>query len=228
MSTYERILDEAEQLFATRGYRRTRVAEVAEAVGVTEPALYRYFRGKDALFEQVLLRAAQGREGYVTPAELPVPNPAPGAVQGFLVELFTASRRIPALERALEARAPGTRKGALRELEEVLGELFDLAARYAVGARIMDASALESPELARTWELEMRLPLGTSLARYLVRRAEARALALPGTAEDVAGVIGNLVGCYAVYVDRLGPLRELPLSRRRRIVVDAVSAMLTP
>ncbi|MBI1180367.1 MAG: TetR family transcriptional regulator [Alphaproteobacteria bacterium] len=47
--TRERILEEATKLIAERGYRNTTMKAVAECVGVTEPAVYRHFDGKERL-----------------------------------------------------------------------------------------------------------------------------------------------------------------------------------
>lgn len=51
--TRERILEEATQLIAERGYRNTTMKAVAECVGVTEPAVYRHFDGKEELLVAV-------------------------------------------------------------------------------------------------------------------------------------------------------------------------------
>lgn len=52
-----RILAEATRLFARKGYAATSVREVVEASGCTKPALYYYFRSKDALFLEALREA---------------------------------------------------------------------------------------------------------------------------------------------------------------------------
>lgn len=47
--TRARIASEAIRLFAERGYERTSMKDVAQAVGVTEPAVYRHFPSREAL-----------------------------------------------------------------------------------------------------------------------------------------------------------------------------------
>ena len=49
-----RILREATKLFANKGYAATSVREVVEASGCTKPALYYYFKSKDALFLEAI------------------------------------------------------------------------------------------------------------------------------------------------------------------------------
>ena len=57
--TAERILDEAEALFAERGFAGTTLRHVAEAVGVRNPSLYNHFSSKEALYNAVLERGIQ-------------------------------------------------------------------------------------------------------------------------------------------------------------------------
>jgi AcrR family transcriptional regulator len=54
------ILDAAMSVFAEMGYEGGSMRQIAGVVGVTEPALYRHFPGKEALF-LALIRAAAGR-----------------------------------------------------------------------------------------------------------------------------------------------------------------------
>lgn len=50
------ILDQAFALFARQGYRRTSFGDIAEEVGLSRPAIYHYFKNKDAVFEAVAAR----------------------------------------------------------------------------------------------------------------------------------------------------------------------------
>lgn len=53
------ILEAAERLFAERGFAGTNLADVAEATGLTRPALYYYVRSKEDLLSKVLARVSQ-------------------------------------------------------------------------------------------------------------------------------------------------------------------------
>ncbi len=77
VSTRDRILAEAERLFASHGFAGTSLRQVADAVGVTPPNLYNHFRSKRALYEAVLDRGIaplieilgrSQREGWSEPA----------------------------------------------------------------------------------------------------------------------------------------------------------------
>ena len=50
MSSRERILDAAMEMFARYGYRRASMDQVAEAAGLTRQAVYHHFQNKEALF----------------------------------------------------------------------------------------------------------------------------------------------------------------------------------
>lgn len=52
----QRILDAAVELFVHYGYDKTTVDDVARKAGVSKGAIYLHFKGKDALFEGLLLR----------------------------------------------------------------------------------------------------------------------------------------------------------------------------
>ncbi len=59
------ILETAIRLFAERGFSGTTTRDLAAAVGVTEPVLYRHFPTKSALYEAILeSKTAEGREMF--------------------------------------------------------------------------------------------------------------------------------------------------------------------
>jgi AcrR family transcriptional regulator len=55
-STRELILLEASRLFAVRGYRGTSTHDIAAAVGVRQPSLYKHFASKQEIAEELLRR----------------------------------------------------------------------------------------------------------------------------------------------------------------------------
>jgi AcrR family transcriptional regulator len=52
----ERILVEATRLFSENGYAGTRMSDIASAIGVTKPIVYRHFDSKQVLFEALVRR----------------------------------------------------------------------------------------------------------------------------------------------------------------------------
>lgn len=53
---FERILHEATRLFSENGYAGTRMSDIAAAIGVTKPIVYRHFDSKQSLFEALVQR----------------------------------------------------------------------------------------------------------------------------------------------------------------------------
>lgn len=58
--TKQVILDEALELFATRGYKGVTVADIAQAVGIKAASLYKHYSSKQQIFDSLLARAAAG------------------------------------------------------------------------------------------------------------------------------------------------------------------------
>jgi AcrR family transcriptional regulator len=54
----EKLLDVAERLFTTQGFRATTMEGLAEAAGLSKVTVYGYFADKDAVFEAVAVRLA--------------------------------------------------------------------------------------------------------------------------------------------------------------------------
>ena len=54
MSTKKRILDEALTLFSQKGYAKVYVAQIAEAVGIKAPSLYKHYKSKQDIFNAIL------------------------------------------------------------------------------------------------------------------------------------------------------------------------------
>jgi AcrR family transcriptional regulator len=48
-----RILESAHRVFSQKGYREATMDEIAEGVGLSKPALYRYYQSKEELFREI-------------------------------------------------------------------------------------------------------------------------------------------------------------------------------
>ena len=75
---HELLLSAARQIFAARGYAHSSTREIAEAAGVSEALLFRYFGTKAKLFEVAIVapfqrlmdaHATGGRGGHRIPGE---------------------------------------------------------------------------------------------------------------------------------------------------------------
>src|SRR5262247_2866319 len=95
-----RLVECATRVFIEQGYRRTQMADIAEALGVAKGTLYLYVESKDALFDLVI-RCADGEHTLPELAGLPLPTPKPGTTVAYVRERLAANQEIPALTAAL-------------------------------------------------------------------------------------------------------------------------------
>jgi len=162
----------ATRVFIEQGYRRTQMADVAEAMGVAKGTLYLYVESKEALFDLVC-RSADLEPPLPKPATLPIPTPKPGATSRYIAERLSKEQVLPALAAALERRrVPDARA----ELDGIVRELFDVLARNRCGLTLLDRSARELPELAALWFEGARGGLLALLGRYLDDRVRRKLL----------------------------------------------------
>ncbi|HUB26568.1 MAG TPA: TetR/AcrR family transcriptional regulator [Tepidisphaeraceae bacterium] len=66
----------ATRLFAKRGYEATTTAAIADAAGVTEPILYRHFKGKQELFVAIVRDMCDQTLRHFHDLAAPIPDPA--------------------------------------------------------------------------------------------------------------------------------------------------------
>jgi AcrR family transcriptional regulator len=59
VSRREEIIDEAAKLFAQRGFHGVSIAELGAACGISGPALYKHFAGKEAILAEMLVRISE-------------------------------------------------------------------------------------------------------------------------------------------------------------------------
>ena len=134
------IAEAARRTFLATGYRRTQVADVARAVGLSPAAVYRHVESKDALFHLAFVESVDDLGPYVA-------TPAPGET----VELIGARlRRASLLRRATEVRAvPGD--DAFEDLRSIITELYrSVAANWELLA-LVQASAQDRPDIAERY-----------------------------------------------------------------------------
>lgn len=59
MTTKERIIDEAMNLFSTKGYKGTSVKNIADAVGIKDASLYKHFKSKQEILDTIVATMRQ-------------------------------------------------------------------------------------------------------------------------------------------------------------------------
>jgi AcrR family transcriptional regulator len=191
----DRLVDAATRVFVEQGYRRTQMADVADALGVAKGTVYLYVESKEALFDLVV-RAADAPRPLRSPANLPLRTPKRGATLRYLREQLAAGGELPALAAALARKRP-TDGGA--ELREIVGQIYDVLARHRHGIKLVDRSARDQPELAALWFEGSRSGLVGLLARYLRTRIAQRVLRPVPDVEAAGRLIVETLAFWAVH-----------------------------
>lgn len=78
MTTKERIIETALDLFSRRGYDGASVREIARAVGIRESSIYNHFPSKRSIFDGIVDFCVQQSEAYFRQSGLPF-HPGDGA-----------------------------------------------------------------------------------------------------------------------------------------------------
>jgi AcrR family transcriptional regulator len=193
----EQVIAAAVRVFGDKGYRRTQMADVARAMGVAPGTLYGYVTGKEALFHLVVDRAFT--EGGRPAPALPIAAPPPGTTLARVRERLTSEVALPALQAALRRRR---HHAAGRELEAVVGQLYDRIAGTWPGIIILERSALEWPELAQVFYGDVRRGLLARLERYLTARMNAGLLRPAPSATGAALFILETIAWFAMHRHR--------------------------
>ncbi|MGC1679295.1 MAG: helix-turn-helix domain-containing protein [Candidatus Binataceae bacterium] len=163
------LIEAAIRVFATKGFRRAQMADIAREMGVSAGLLYNYVESKEALFYFVIDHGFSHLTSGEPPA-FPVRTPAPGALVKLIAERFRKEAGAPTLLAAVKrirAENPSI------ELESIVRELYANMYRTAHVTAMLDRSALDLPELDELYFGKMRGGLVALLTRLIESRIEA-------------------------------------------------------
>lgn len=94
----EQLREAGRKHFATYGLRKTRVEELAAAVGISKGAFYRFYASKEALFMEIAEEAeTHFRQEVLATVDLPGPSPR-ARLFAVLYKAFTLWKTIPVLQ----------------------------------------------------------------------------------------------------------------------------------
>jgi AcrR family transcriptional regulator len=137
------VLEAAQQLFAQHGYENTTVREIADAAGITERTLYRYFDGKEGLLAE---EAIAWTEALCDAIRSRPPTEAPYvAVQRAMIAVageLTGSALDGALTRLIETPRPLVlaRRSSPRPLRNLEAAIADAARARHDGPKTPEAA----------------------------------------------------------------------------------------
>jgi AcrR family transcriptional regulator len=111
-ATEAMILAEACQLFATRGFDGTSIRDIANAVGISNAALYHYFADKDELLARIVISVIERQcammEQHISPDDTPTEKlrafmrAYAEFFEGNMAESIASSRSFSALENPVQ------------------------------------------------------------------------------------------------------------------------------
>lgn len=180
-SRREQILQAAARLFAERGSRSVGVDDIGAAVGVTGPAIYRHFTGKDAMLAEMLLRISErlqaGAEQVVRAAG-DDPRAQLAALVGFQVDfaldnpalITVQDRDLGALSDADARQVRRLQRGYVEQWVAVLAALDPDASTAACRARahalfgLINSTPHSAGRVSRTAMVELLTAMATAAA----------------------------------------------------------------
>ena len=192
---FDQLVDCATKVFVEQGYRRTQMADVAEAMGIAKGTLYLYVESKEALFDLVC-RQADVPPPRAVPSKLPLPTPSPQATLDYIASRLAENGVPPSLAAALERRRESDPR---IELEAIVRELYDVLSRNRRGLKLLDRSAPDLPELGALWFEGARSGLFGLMAQYMERRIRAGLLRPVPDVSAAARLVIETVVFWAVH-----------------------------
>jgi AcrR family transcriptional regulator len=220
---FQQLVEAATRIFIAQGYRRTQMADIASAMSLGKGTLYGYVESKAALF-LLAVEHCDDRNPMEVPEALPLATPPPGATLAALQKRLAQGGVMPKLTVALERATPPVDIAV--EVEGILAELYGSLHANHRGIRMMEACALDHPELAEHWHNAARYAYLELLAAYLDRRQAAGALTLAAEAPAVARFIIETMTTWAVHIHFDASPQALPLESIEKVVMHFLLAGL--
>ena len=191
----ERLIEVATEIFIAEGYRRTQMADVAEALGVAKGTLYGYVESKAALFDAGI-RYADGHEPLPATTELPIKTPAAGTT---VKRLEARIAEEAAGLRLVQIVASEPARDVTSELRDVLVDLYRRANRNRFAIKLADRCASDHSELAGVWFGRGRWAQHELLMHYMQTRIASGQLRAVPSVPVAARTVLETVAFWAVH-----------------------------
>jgi AcrR family transcriptional regulator len=177
----DKLLDVAELLFTTTGFRATTIEGLAEAAGLSKVTVYGYFNDKDAVFEAVALRLA-GRLRAAVMGQLNTDGPlAERVTQALMVKHGMIYDLVRTSAFASELMAQKAVVGRIfNELDADLVAKMGAMLQDAQAARILFNSAMGIANASAS-KAEMQTDIARLVNGHLVRNSASHSCRQPDT-----------------------------------------------
>jgi AcrR family transcriptional regulator len=177
----DKLLDVAERLFTTTGFRATTIEGLAEAAGLSKVTVYGYFNDKDAVFEAVALRLS-GRLRAAVMGQLNTDGPlAERVTQALMVKHGMIYDLVRTSAFASELMAQKVVLGRIfNELDADLVAKMGAMLQDAQAARILFNSAMGIANASAS-KAEMQTDIARLVNGHLVRSSASHSCRQPDT-----------------------------------------------
>ena len=183
--------------FIAKGYRRTRLTDVAERLQLSHALLYRYVESKEALLE-LAVRYAMDQDGDLE-AVVPLATPQDGHILQLVRSWLAVHATFPVLRTALER---GRGQDAAAELAGVIDELYDFVERNRLLLLLLERLTDDYPELRAGSVNDRKRSHNGRLAAFLESRATAGGLRPLADPEIAAHFLEESVAWFAQHRKR--------------------------
>jgi AcrR family transcriptional regulator len=160
------IAEAATRVFGRLGYRRTHMADVAAAAGLSSGAVYSYVEGKEALFHLVFVHAFDGLDE--TLERLPLAAPPFEVTVKLLADGLRVEGATPLMRAALAGDAPADVRA---ELVGIVTERYEMIERIWPVLAVVERCAVDLPELEELYFRRGRPGHMAQLTDYIRRRS---------------------------------------------------------
>ncbi|BBM88303.1 TetR/AcrR family transcriptional regulator [Candidatus Uabimicrobium amorphum] len=154
------IIETATNIFIRNGYKRSKMEDVTKSLGLSTGSIYRYFKSKEALFDLILRVNIED----IDLGEIKWPLASTQDTLNFLQKSTLLERRFPTLTQSLQQDCTSEHR---QQFAQIIGEIYDVLAKYRIGIKLIESSALDWPELAELWFKKRRQQMFTLLTSYI-------------------------------------------------------------
>ena len=153
------------EAFGRLGYRRTRMADVAAAAGLSAGAIYTYVESKEALFHLVLLSLLEDVPDSTN--GLPLTTPPFADTLALIDRQLRAHGSAPALQAAAKRQVPSD---ARAELAEIVAEHYAMLQHLWPALAVIERCAVDLPELHEFYIQRRRRGHQLLFGKYVANR----------------------------------------------------------
>jgi AcrR family transcriptional regulator len=210
----------ATTVFARRGFEKASIAEVTREMGASHGIVYSYVEDKEALFQLVLTRLAQGNN--FMPEQFPWRPEHPGGVEQLVGEVVERELIVPTLATALKVPVIDD---VVTELESILIEHYRSVERNRQLLTVIERASVDMPNLAVV-AIAARAKLLGALSEYIRLRVENKQILDVADASTTARFIVEAVSWFANHRHRDADGGSIPDNIAEQTVVTIVMRAL--